>query len=275
LPFSGATSELEKASRSIIYEGVLEEEARKYMRRIKKELSQTMTNPREHSEPFESYCIFYVMEFEKERSVQNLLNRHQKDIARIIKPDLRQLSNTEIKESIQNNLSYYADDLVIIDFNASFIYDKNLTFDILDVLEFAVINSLELTYYDSVLDKSLESSHEDISNLKRQNMIFSINPYGKTLQNLLQVKLDVSDVIDKMSNSLKLIGELYLAKVFSKATKIFYLNAWKASIKSKLKTITSTYEMLSSRQTNRQMVILETAIVLLFILDIILLFAGL
>jgi len=271
IPFSGTFTELRKTSYELLYKNILEEVAKKYMRKIKKEIEPVLLKPREEAKhPFETYSVFHVAEFDKNILAENLIKTQSIEIAKILKPDIIPLSRYELNEAVSNSLSYYNDELVMIGWNASFIYDKRLSFDVIDILEFATINLLELRYYDSVLDEALDKAYDDIESLRKKKFSFAISPYGKTLDQLQQVKLDVSEVIDKMSNFLKLIGELYLAKVYATASKIFYLDAWKASIKEKLDAISATYSMLSSRTVNLQMVVLETAIVLLFVIDIIL-----
>jgi hypothetical protein len=272
VPVSGSFDDLRKISRELVYGGLLDSTAMRYLRKIKKEIETLLVKQRSEPEPFETFCIFHVSEFDKTTNVDTLMKNHRVDIAKLLKPDAELLSKNELDSAVSHYLSYYTDEIVIIDWNASFIYDPRISFDVVDIIEFALISLLELRYYDDVLDIAIDKAYIDIEAKKNK---FSLSPYGKTLDSLQRVKLEVSEVIDKMSNSLKLIGEQYLAKVYAQASKVFYLDTWKASVKEKLEAISSTYDMLSHRETNREMVILETAIVALFIIDIVFLYFGL
>ena len=55
----------------------------------------------------------------------------------------------------------------------------------------------------------------------------------------------------------------------------FHLADWHRTIDEKLKTLDDLYQILRVDQTNRMMLILEATIVLLFIIDLIVLFVGL
>jgi hypothetical protein len=50
---------------------------------------------------------------------------------------------------------------------------------------------------------------------------------------------------------------------------------WHRSIDEKLKTLDNLYAMLAHDQNNRVMLVLEVTIVLLFVIDLVILFLGL
>jgi hypothetical protein len=56
---------------------------------------------------------------------------------------------------------------------------------------------------------------------------------------------------------------------------IFHLSDWHRTIDEKLETLDNLYQLLQHDQTNRLMLILEATIVLLFVVDLVLLFVGL
>jgi hypothetical protein len=54
----------------------------------------------------------------------------------------------------------------------------------------------------------------------------------------------------------------------------FHLSDWHRSIGEKLQTLDNLYQLLQHDRNNRLMLILEITIVLLFVIDLIMLFAG-
>jgi uncharacterized Rmd1/YagE family protein len=79
---------------------------------------------------------------------------------------------------------------------------------------------------------------------------------------------------DELQNITKFFGEWHLARVYENTARVFHLADWHRAIDEKLRTLDSLYEMLKQDQNHRVMLWLEAAIVLLFIMDLVLLFWG-
>ena len=78
-----------------------------------------------------------------------------------------------------------------------------------------------------------------------------------------------------MSNITKFFGDWHLARIYENIAARFHLADWHHTIDEKLKTLDGLYEILKHDQNNRLMIALEVTIVLLFIIDLLILFAGL
>jgi hypothetical protein len=217
---------------------------------------------------WEDYAIFSITQWDRPLSAQQLLDTYGSEIAKILRCEIEPLSPSELSEAIRQPLSYYEDELVIVDWNAAFIYDPRQSYDVPDVLEYAVAMLLELRTYDTLLDRVLDRAYDD---LEKKPSIMTLRPFATIIDYLSEVKLDVSEVIEKVTNSLKLIGDPYLARVYTRAATRFGLSAWEASLRHKLATVESLYELLYERTQARQLVVLELLIVVLFVLDILLL----
>lgn len=70
-----------------------------------------------------------------------------------------------------------------------------------------------------------------------------------------------------MTNALKLVGEQYLARVYSLASKRFHLASWDASISRKLATLDGIYGKFTNRAATRRMEVLEWIIIALILLE--------
>src|SRR5947207_2604898 len=66
----------------------------------------------------------------------------------------------------------------------------------------------------------------------------------------------------------KLVGDQYLARVYSLASRRFHLGDWDASITRKLQTIDSIYAKMADRAASRRMEILEWIIIVLIAVSI-------
>lgn len=217
---------------------------------------------------FSNYTIFFVQKFDNAWKPQEIIKKFSNEIAHLLRSESKKLSEQEIKDILKNPLSYYSDDLTIIDFNSAFIYDPRKSYDVPDVLEYAIIELTEFRTYDNFLDSVLETTYEKLS--KRR--FFGL---GTALNKLSQIKLEISELKEKVENFLKLTDDSYLGKIYMAASNKFYLEKWKSSVKEKLELLDSLYSKSWERVQTVRMVWLEAAIVVLFILDIILILVEL
>ena len=71
-----------------------------------------------------------------------------------------------------------------------------------------------------------------------------------------------------MTNALKLVGDQFLARVYSLASRRFHLAEWDTSISRKLQTIDGIYEKMTDRATSRRTEMLEWIIIILIAVEI-------
>ncbi len=269
LPLQGELKDLIGVATELVGNPKVYQRAREQLQRLQSALAPGIVQA-SHSEEveWEDYAIFSIEQFERPLSAQQLLSEYGSEIAKILRCEIEPLSASELSEAIRQPLSYYEDELALIDWNAAFLYDPRQSYDVPDVLEYAVAMLLELRTYDALLDRVLDRAYDD---LEKKPSILTLRPFAAIIDYLSEVKLDVSEVIDKVTNSLKLIGDPYLARVYNVAATRFGLSAWQASVRQKLATVESLYELLYERTQARQLLVLELLIVVLFLLDIILL----
>jgi hypothetical protein len=268
LQFSGTLEEMNYYSDLLVDNEIIEKEAIKQLEKIKKEISEALIKPVEKI-TYEDYIIFYVKEFDKKVKANELIKQYERQIANIIRAEKEDLNENQIKDTLKSSISYFDDDIAFIDWNAAFIYDPRDAVDTLEVLEYANIELLELRTYDEMLDREIDSAYSRIGPEKLSFLSVALDPFSKTLNRLEEVKLDVTQVIEKVENALKLVGDPYLAKVYSAASESFRLKEWKNSVEEKLDIIEGFYETVVSRIQTTRSVILEMMIVLLFIFEII------
>ena len=179
------------------------------------------------------------------------------------------MSKQESDESTRRYLSYYQNDLVVVDWDAALIVDDRADFDeTLYVVELANLQLAELEAYDRMLDDSLERSYRD---LNRRN----IRTRAHVLRELREIRIDMARVSDELMNITKFFGDWHLARIYENLAARFHLGDWHHAVEEKLKTLDELYEILKHDQNNRWMLILEVTIVLLFVIDVVMLFVGL
>ncbi len=77
------------------------------------------------------------------------------------------------------------------------------------------------------------------------------------LRRVAEIQVDNTILFEGVYNTLKLLGDQYLARVYRLMNKRFHLEDWDASILRKLQTLESIYEKISDQASNQRIEILE------------------
>jgi hypothetical protein len=249
-------AELEAASRQIVSE-------------LRPRLAMALKNPRK-TQLFEDYTIFHVSAFQEPQEADILFKREAGNLAQLLRGERKPLSNSEQNEVLRARVSYYEDDLAVIDWNSAFIYDPEGGSEHLDTLEFANAELLELRYYDRLLDEQLDAVYQAIARgqaLPRWRILLR-NDYHQTLQRLMAITMDVIELTEQIDNALKFIGDLYSARVYRLIADRLRLREWEGSIDGKIQTAQQVFQMLTDQVDTRRSFALEVIIILLIALEI-------
>ncbi len=92
--------------------------------------------------------------------------------------------------------------------------------------------------------------------------------YAPLLAELQTRVADVTEIVERVDNALKVTEDVYLARVYSAALDIFRGRAWRNGIDRKLEILHSTYAMLNDEAQSARMEALELAIVVLIVVEI-------
>jgi len=256
--------------------GSLTEEVRQLAEEIRTELTPYFVRPSRSMADEEAYTVFCLESPMTSREGEPLSaevwhQAHRRQIAALLtqETDIHFLSKQEANESTARYLSYYENDLVVIDWDAALLVDRKENFDeTLYVLELANLQLAELEAYDRILDEALERSYRDLGEHPWRSRV-------QTLGSLREIRIDLARFSDELSNITKFFGDWHLARIYETISSRFHLADWHRTIDDKLKTLDELYQILKHDQTNRWMMILEVTIVLLFIIDLVILVMGL
>lgn len=249
-----------------LYERNLEMEARRQVEALLKQIRPAVTRP-ELSDLVEDYYVFILEQFSTAVAAEELLTDYPALLAQTLLFDTEHLSKEQQKATLTHAISYYERDLVLIDWNASLICDSEYT-DTLNVLELLNVELLEARYMDSLLDKRLKGYEKLIQKSPQQWYMPLYIPYRQAINELAELRIEASLLEERVDNSLKLIGDLYLARVYSAASEQFYLHTWDTSISKKLDIIANLYQLLTDRVNTSQGQTLELIIILLILIEI-------
>lgn len=256
--------------------GVLHQEVRQLAEEIRAELRPFLVRPRPHLTEEEAYTVFCInaplLSTEGlALNAEDWFAGHRRKIASLLtqEPQADRLSRQESDESTARHLSYYEHDLVVVDWDAALVVDEPANFDeTLHAMELANLQLAELEAYDLLLDDALDRSYRDLSREGKR-------PRRDVLREIRELRVDLARFSDELLNITKFFGDWHLARVYETVSLRFHLPDWHHMLDEKLKTLDHLYEILQHDQNNRWMLILESTIVLLFIIDLVLLFVGL
>jgi len=196
------------------------------------------------------------------------------ELAQLLLNERRPLSASARRELLPHRFSYYHDDLAILTWDGALVVEPaDEDADIQYVLEFANAQLLELRVYDAMLDAELPKMYDRVEVARRRPALLS-RRYAAVLGDLQTQVADVTEVMERVQNALKVTDDVYLARVYSTALEIFREREWRKGIERKLTIIRETYEMLNAEAQAARAEALEVMVVLLIVAEIALALAA-
>jgi hypothetical protein len=255
--------------------GSLHDEVRQLAEQITRELKTHFIRPLSQLPEEEAYTVFCLATPLRAADgsvirAESWFQAHRRQVAALLtqEPGQDRLSRQESDESTARHLSYYDDDLVVVDWDAALIVDESRDFDeTLYIMELANLQLAELEAYDRILDTALERSYRDLAGHGGRSR-------GSVLREFRELRVDLARFNDELSNITKFFGDWHLARIYERLSSRFHLADWHRILDGKLKTLDDLYQLLKHDHINRWMMILEATIVLLFIIDLLMLFNG-
>ncbi|WP_447979011.1 hypothetical protein [Candidatus Nitrospira bockiana] len=209
----------------------------------------------------EDYVIYHI-----DSAPPPELLPYSDDMARVLRSEEKALSEQQVREATSSRLSFGKNDAAIIDWNAALLLGNGME-DVQAVLEFANVELLEMRYLDQQLDEALDQAYDLLS--KRMGRRFRTpGALEADLRQIAQLQVDGAIIFERVTNTLKLIGDQYLARVYRLASERFHLQAWDAGILRKLDTLDSIYGKMAGRAATRRMEVLEWIIIILIAVSI-------
>lgn len=252
----------------------IEAEVVQIVERVRRELEPYLVRPvatLAEGEDYTVFCLYQLPSGTREGSprTEDWLMDNRRAIAALLtqESDASRLSDQEAAESTERYLTYYDTDLVVTDWDAALVVgERDSLEEVIHVMELANVQLVELAAYDHVLDGALEVAYRDVA-----------RPRGvgrEVSRNLREIRVDMARLNDELLNTTKFFGDWHLARIYQNLFSRFHLKDWNDTINVKLRTLADLYGLLKQDWINYWMVILESTIVLLFILDLVFLFLG-
>jgi hypothetical protein len=273
-PFSGTWQELADISSELIENDALERRAEEAVRGVADRLRASMVEPRANFLS-EDYLVLAIHEIDRVHTADDLIEYHGDVIAALVRGERGTLSRQERDEVLRHRLSYLANDLVIPTWNAAFVYDTLAGAQAaVEIAEFANSQLLQFRYYDELLDNALARIYGQMQREPRWYDSLAGRHYARAARQVHSLLIDVNELTDRTENALKIVGDVYAARLFALVGARLDLARWKTNVSEKLKTLDDIYRFSVERLGMVRGELLEAAIVAILVFELVLFFLG-
>ena len=254
--------------------GALETLAADLCRQCVERLAPALVEPRP-SHLTEDYVVSALVHEGAGSPAASLLSEHGTDIARLLRVEASDLSAQERDEVLQHRLSYLATDLVIPSWSGAFVYDTAAgVAGALELLEFANSQLLQFRYYDQRLEADLRRIYTRLQAKTHWYDSLLGRRHTAAARELHALFIDVHELIDRTENALKLVGDVYAARLLGLASARLGLDAWKHAVRDQLDTLDRIYRFAVDQTSMDRGELLELTVVLILLLELVLFFLG-
>jgi hypothetical protein len=199
-----------------------------------------------------------------------LLASHRGEVARIVLGEQAPLAPSEVEETLRDSLSYYPHDLIVVSSSGALVYDRpEEAAAAVQIVEYAKIQLLEFRYYDGVMSRAIAELY-DVFERKR-------NRFGwrwtapREAGRINQIRLDVTELTERVDNHIKFVSDAYYARVHRLASASMGVGEYREMVDEKLRTAGELYDSLVDRFNEARSFVLELAVAILVLLDVLLL----
>lgn len=214
----------------------------------------------------ETYTVVYVRSFEGNPDAADVLRAPALVSLIVGEPPTRRLSAGLRSDVLDHAHSYFADDLVVIDWDSAFVLEPSGSRDIPDILELASTQLLELRYYDGIFDAELARIHGELERAHSAGILR--DPWGPLGRRVVQRLVELTEFTERVDNALKVVGDFYLARVYESAVRRFHIRKWQESVDAKQALLAQAYGLVRDEIATRRSTALELIVIFLIALEL-------
>ena len=271
LPFSGDWESLVKLASRWVWDVDFALRVEPVVRQKLERVPAAMVKPYERWLS-EDYFIFHAKEISGTPSAVELVRDHGLSIAQVVRGDRVRLSEGEASEVLHSQISYYANDLAVIGWNAAFVYDSPAGAETaIQLLEYANSQLLEFRHYDELLTGILDSVYDTLgqkrSRLARWRM-------ARSATSLHTVLLEVSELTEHADNAIKFLSDMFAARLYRLAAGKVGVPDYRDLVEQKLKTAEDLYDYMVEQHNQNRGFWLEVTVVLILLIELFYAFRG-
>ena len=112
----------------------------------------------------------------------------------LLSGERRALSDTARQDLLRQRISHDTDDLVVLTWDRAFIYEPRGDSDVIDVLEVANAQLLEMRSYEALLDAELPGMYDAVEAARRTISIWAPRRYANLARRLYTMVAEVMEL---------------------------------------------------------------------------------
>jgi hypothetical protein len=221
----------------------------------------------EDSKVQEEYLIGVVHAFDRTLTAAAL--QDSVDLVPLLSGEQRTLSDGARQELLRQRFSYYADDLVVLTWDRAFIYEPRGDSDVMDVLEVANAQLLEMRYYDELLDDELPRMYDLVAKARRTRTLLASKRFADLARRLHTLVAEVTELTERVDNALQVTEDVYLARIYAAALELYRVPTVSVAVDRKLSIIRDTYSALYDESSASRTELMELLIIILIVAEIV------
>jgi len=202
-----------------------------------------------------------------------ILSSYGEQIGQLLRGEEARLAKATNERTLQGSLSYYSTDLLVVGFNAALVYDRpEESARAIQILEYARVQLLEFRYYDNFMTRVLADVYNSLD--RKTNVLLSRWSLPREANRLNTTRLDVMELTERIDNAIKFVSDSYYALVYRTAANRAGVPEYRDLVEQKLDTARELYDFMMAQFNEARLFLLEAAITILCLLDVIALFRG-
>ena len=214
----------------------------------------------------EDFLAAVVFAFDAPLSATELLARAE--LVTLLSGEQRPLSETSRTEQLRQRCSYYTDDLTVVTWDRAFVCEPRGETDVLEVLEVANAQLLEMRYYDELLDAELPRMYDLVEGARRLRPLLAARRTANLARRFYTLVAEVTELTERVDNALQVTEDVYLARIYAAALELFRVKPVTAAVERKLAIIRDTYTALYEESSGGRAELMEFTIVVLILLEL-------
>jgi hypothetical protein len=214
----------------------------------------------------EDYFIFHVREAAGNPTAAELVAAQGRRIAQVVRGDRMTLSEGECTEVLQSRISYYAQDLTVIGWNAAFLYDTTLGAQTaIQLLEYANSQLLEFRHYDELLTDVLDNVYDLLAEKRGSLARWRL---ARRARDLHRVLLEIGELTEHADNAIKFLSDMFAARLYRVAAAKVGVPDYKDLVAEKLKTAEALHQDMTEQFNESRAFFLEVIVVLILLIEL-------
>lgn len=182
-------------------------------------------------------------------------------------PDVRNLAPSLRRSFLDQAIRYYEDDLVLMAWDTAVIVEPSGALEIVNVLEIASAQLLEVRYYDAVVRRATAALASDAARTRTSSWLVR-SPFASLARRAAVLALELSEMTDRLEHAITLVGDSYTVLVYREAVRRFRLIESREAVRDDIETLAAVSETFGSEVRSGRSIVLEILIIVLIAIEL-------